>query len=226
MLGVMSDNLNRMYRLTLAKEDFKFSAAHLTLLSPHEAERLHGHNYQVRVQVTCTRLDEWEFAFEFNTLKRQIRELISRWDERVLIPINSPYLEIQKAEGTLQVALKLSPQTQAGDHVQATHSTTTLRYAFPAVDVIELPVRNITTEALARTLAQDLANAWRQNAPKELAERVEELEVQVEETRGQSAGFVLSRPLEPKTADDPSAAKLSTQSRSIPESNSPESKSK
>ncbi|HRK09114.1 MAG TPA: 6-carboxytetrahydropterin synthase [Pseudobdellovibrionaceae bacterium] len=223
MFGFLSDNLGRMYRLTLAKEDFKFSAAHLTLLSAHEAERLHGHNYQVRVQVTCSHLDEWEFAFEFNTLKRQIRELISRWDERVLIPVGSPYLEVLKAEGRTQVALKLSQQTQLGD--KASRAAPALHYAFPSGDVIELPVRNITTEALARTLAQDLANAWGLKAPRELAERVVELEVQVEETRGQSAGFILSRPLDRAATDERATPKSSAQSRDPKASTSPESKS-
>ncbi len=214
-----------MYRLTLAKEDFKFSAAHLTLLSATEAERLHGHNYQVRVMVKCTGLDEWEFAFEFNTLKREIRELISRWDERVLIPVHSPYLEILRAEGSTQVAVKLTQRTHPGDKSHVSGGATALRYAFPSVDVIELPVRNITTEALARILAQDLANAWRKKARLDLAERVEELEVQVEETRGQSAGFILRRPLDRTSQDERATQESSAQNRGAKASTSPESKS-
>src|SRR5260370_6356153 len=45
------------YRMVLAKEDFKFAAAHFTLLPGGEAELLHGHNYRVRVALTGSELD-------------------------------------------------------------------------------------------------------------------------------------------------------------------------
>jgi 6-pyruvoyltetrahydropterin/6-carboxytetrahydropterin synthase len=197
-----------MYRLTLAKEDFKFSAAHLTLLSPHEAERLHGHNYQVRVYVNCKSLDEWEFAFEFNTLKRKIRSLIANWDERVLVPAQSPYLEIERSERGTQVSLNLKSPDTTSRHNE--RSAMTQQYVFPSGDVIELPVRNITSEALARILAFQLASMWRLDAPQELITRIEELEVHVEETRGQSAGFILPHPLRSRLAGqtDPMNAQL------------------
>ena len=54
------------YVLRLAKEDFKFSAAHFTLFGPDEAELLHGHNYQVEVEMVGYALDEdWQFGLRF-----------------------------------------------------------------------------------------------------------------------------------------------------------------
>jgi 6-pyruvoyl-tetrahydropterin synthase len=45
------------FHIELAKEDFKFSAAHFTLFGPDAAERLHGHNYRVTVAVEGEELD-------------------------------------------------------------------------------------------------------------------------------------------------------------------------
>ena len=46
------------FRIVLAKEDFKFSAAHFTLFPGGRAELLHGHNYRVRVELAGSELDE------------------------------------------------------------------------------------------------------------------------------------------------------------------------
>ena len=197
-----------MYRLTLAKEDFKFAAAHLTLLNAHEAERLHGHNYQVRVYVTCRALDDLEFSFEFNTLKRKIRSLIAAWDERVLLPTQSPHFVLQASDQGLQVTLRLDaapadPSLDISSSARSAdgHGGKEPIYVFPASDVIQLPVRNVTSESLARLLTLRLAEMWKMDAPADLVSRVLELEVHVEETRGQSAGFVLTEPLGPSKQD-------------------------
>ena len=65
-----------MYTVHLAKELFKFSCSHFTILSPEHAERLHGHNYQVRVDITVAKLDPTlGFAFDFNSVKPLIRKM-------------------------------------------------------------------------------------------------------------------------------------------------------
>ena len=42
------------FTVRLAKQDFKFSAAHFTLFPDGTAELLHGHNFQVAVAVAET----------------------------------------------------------------------------------------------------------------------------------------------------------------------------
>ena len=43
--------MNDTVTIRLAKENMKFSAAHFTIFSASERERLHGHNFRVEVDI-------------------------------------------------------------------------------------------------------------------------------------------------------------------------------
>lgn len=159
-----------MYTVHLAKEPFKFSCSHFTILGPDRAERLHGHNYQLKVsiQVEGTN-DKLGFAFDFNDVKPIIRRLCDELDERILLPSHSPYLKLKSD----------------GSSVEAQFSGK--RYVFPSEDTLSLPLVNITSEELARfsgeRFKKDFAHLkfWTS------------LEVNVEETRGQSVSYFVRR---------------------------------
>src|SRR5262249_36641926 len=68
------------YRMVLAKEDFKFAAAHFTLLPGGAAELLHGHNYRVRVALTGGELDGDGLLVDLERFKRALRALCRRFD--------------------------------------------------------------------------------------------------------------------------------------------------
>lgn len=91
-------------------------------------------------------------------------------DEKILLPQNSPYLKLKDNEG--QTEVQFGPKF----------------YSFPISDCLKLPVKNVTSEELARycadrlcTLIKDLPH-WRT------------LRAEVEETRGQSVSYTVSRP--------------------------------
>ncbi len=181
----------------LAKESFKFSSTHFTLFSPSEAERLHGHNYQVAVECEFQKLDALGMGFEFNTLKPHIKALTEAWDERVLIQSQSPYLKLirEDVRGEPHVTIDFANRS----------------YRFPTADVVLLDTVNVTSEELARIFTLSLAKIWRQTLEraehdsKELSNRILSLEVSIEETRGQRASFKLASPL---TSSSQSAARL------------------
>lgn len=159
-----------MYTVHLAKEPFKFSCSHFTILGPDRAERLHGHNYQMKVSIDVKGLDpKLGFAFDFNDVKPLIRKLCDELDERILLPGNSPYLKITNEKS--QVEIQFSDK----------------RYVFPVEDTITLPLVNITGEELARWSGEhflkDFAHLSYWTA----------IEVNVEETRGQSVSVRLLR---------------------------------
>lgn len=155
------------YRIRLEKENFKFSCSHFTLFGPSEGERLHGHNYYVSVEIGLRELDpNVGMAFDFNEVKPLVRKLTEAWDERVLLPGRSPYLTIESKDDSVSVAFGKK------------------RYEFPKEDVLILPTVNITSEELARLLAEDLAADLKSN--KRLQTRLTFISVGVEETRGQS----------------------------------------
>lgn len=159
-----------MYTVHLAKEPFKFSCSHFTILGPDRAERLHGHNYQMKVSIQVDGTNEkLGFAFDFNDVKPIIRALCDELDERILLASQSPYLKLKSEAGAVEVQFSKK------------------RYVFPMEDILTLPLVNITSEELARysgeRFKKDFAHLkyWTS------------LEVNVEETRGQSVSYFVKR---------------------------------
>ena len=87
------------YRLVLAKEDFKFSVAHFTLFSGTRAELLHGHNYQVSLELTGREVDEWGLLADVEGVKQAVRGLCRRLDSHTLLPERSPALAWSRDDG-------------------------------------------------------------------------------------------------------------------------------
>jgi len=152
------------YRMVLAKEDFKFSSAHFTLFADGRAERLHGHNYRVRVELTGAALDAEGLLVDIESFKRTLRQLCARLDSRMLIPGESGRLAC----------------LQEGDAVEVRCGGRT--YRFPLEDTLVLPLVNTSIELLARML-------WRDLAPSLAGSRVEALAVSVEESAGQHCWY-------------------------------------
>lgn len=150
--------------MTLGKEDFKFSSAHFTLFSADRAERLHGHNYRVVVDLFAPELDELGLLTDLRAVKEAIRSLCARLDEKTLIPDAGSLLETARSGGELTIRF--------ADR----------RYVIPIADAILLPVANVTIETLARWL-------WGELVRSPAAAGVARLRVTVAETSGQSASF-------------------------------------
>lgn len=155
-----------MFAIHLAKEPFKFSCSHFTILSRDHAERLHGHNYQLRADIEIGSLDsELGMAFDFNAVKPKIRMICDELDERILLPNKSPFLKIQDDSGQLKVTFGKKS------------------YSFPAEDCLCLPVSNVTSEELARYVCDRLFTLMNEN------KHWTSIRVEVEETRGQSVSY-------------------------------------
>src|ERR1700674_5035955 len=87
------------YRVVLAKEDFKFSAAHFTLWSGGGGELLHGHNYQVKVELAGGELDDAGLLVDLEQCKRVIRGLCGRCyvfpaADTLLLPLINTSIEL------------------------------------------------------------------------------------------------------------------------------------
>lgn len=152
------------YVLKLAKEDFKFSAAHFTLFAGGRAELLHGHNYRVRLELEAAQLDPMGLIADIATLKARLRAVCARLDEHTLIPEKSELLEI-RSEGD-GLAVRLAERS----------------YRLPREDAALLPLANVTIELLARML-------WDEIAPVLAGSQVDALVVEVEETPGQCCAY-------------------------------------
>lgn len=153
-----------LWTLRLAKQDFKFSVAHFTLLGPGEAEPLHGHNYRMSVEAAGPELDETGLLADADALKRRVRELCAELDDHVLLPERSPAVEI-RIDGD-------AVDCRWGDR----------EYRFPADEVVLLPAVNTSMELLARW-------AWRALADDVATSRLTWLSVEIEETPGQACRY-------------------------------------
>ena len=65
-------------------KDFTFSAAHQIRGHQGGCERMHGHNYRVRVVVQSERLDELGMVIDFADLKTIMGEILGPFDHRVI----------------------------------------------------------------------------------------------------------------------------------------------
>jgi 6-pyruvoyltetrahydropterin/6-carboxytetrahydropterin synthase len=158
------------WSIEVDKEYLKFSAAHFLIFPDGSAERLHGHNYRVRVALEA-RLSPFGLVLDFQHIKPLVRELVDELDERWILPARHPELRATtRADGVVEV------------HYRDRY------YAAPSEDVLLLPLNNTSAENLAGLLAQRLLERLRGQYP-DLA--VRRLSLAVEETPGQRGVYRL-----------------------------------
>ncbi len=151
--------------LQLAKQNFKFSSAHFLIFDEKSAERLHGHNYQVRVEIGIPNQESLKstgYFVDFNVFKKYIKISLDRWDEMVIFPKEHPDMKFTAKGAVLEVSFRER------------------FYAFPINEVVLLPVSNTSVEQLSRLLAEDFMKEFR-------IHNVDFVSVYVEETQGQGA---------------------------------------
>lgn len=157
----------RLTTLHIDKEAHKFSAAHYTIFSATERERLHGHNYSVSARIVAPMGDNG-FAADYNVYKRRIAALCEGLDEYLVLAGNSPYQTIDDAGDNYRVSFN-------GEDMQ-----------FLKSDTLVLPISNATVEEFSYYLLQQLLDASAGDA-------LEELEVSVASGPGQRASALWKR---------------------------------
>jgi 6-pyruvoyltetrahydropterin/6-carboxytetrahydropterin synthase len=154
-------------RIVIAREQYKFSCAHMTVFPDGTKERLHGHNYTIAVAVDVASV-ELAAMIPFAGIKASLAELCAAWKEHVLLAARNPHLVILRDDTELELTL-------CGR-----------RYAMPREDALLLPIDNVSAEALAAHVAGLLGERIAALSPNVLA-----LEVTVEEVPGQGASCAI-----------------------------------
>lgn len=160
------------WSIELEKEYFKFSAAHFLIFEDGSAERLHGHNYRVFVEIEA-RLSQHGLVLDFKQVKPVVRELVDELDEHWLLP--GEHAELRHAEredGSIEVRYRER------------------RYVAPREDVIVLPINNTSAENFATWIARELRRRLGARFGDLVVER---LRVAVEETAGQRGVYLYER---------------------------------
>lgn len=158
--------------LHLAKQNFKFSSAHFLIFDENSAEMLHGHNYQVRVDMVFEAADpkaDRGYAVDFHVLKKVIKEHCDLWDEHILLPEKHPDMKYNISPNGLNYEIHFRERF----------------YSFPIKETIWLPINNTSVENLSALLAKSFFKKFQSLG-------IKKIKVSVEETRGQSASFTVS----------------------------------
>ena len=164
------------WSIEVDKEYIKFSAAHFLIFPDGSAERLHGHNYRVYVEVEAA-LTRFGLVIDFQHIKPLLVEIVDELDEHWIVPGEHHELVHRSIEG---------------DHLEVVYRDRT--YRAPAEDVVVLPINNTSAENLSAYVGREVLAR--------LTERftdvdVRRLRVAVEETPGQRGVYLYERDGEP-----------------------------
>lgn len=146
------------------KEYFKFSIGHFLIFPDGSKERLHGHNYQVDVEIEGE-LTACGLVIDFTLVKPLVRELCDQLDEHFLIPQLHPELRYcHRDDGHTEISYR------------------NCRYLMPSDETLVLSINNISAENLATWLGRELRDriACRFGRPS-----IRRLRLAVSETSGQ-----------------------------------------
>lgn len=157
------------WSISIDKDYLKFSSAHFLIFPDGTAERLHGHNYRVFVDLHCG-LDKHGLVVNFKEIKPLVRRLCDDLDEYVLIPGQHPELRVERQGDAMEIRYRER------------------RYVIPADEVLVLPIGNSSAENLAAYFGRTLRERMRQKWPQL---HIRELSVGIEETRGQRGTYTL-----------------------------------
>ncbi len=155
------------HRITVERNALRFAAAHFTTFGG-ECEPLHGHNYDVLVEIEGDlTVDSW--VLDFSQVKRIVGGICRQLDHRFLLPERNSDLDV--VENDVEYEIRARGQ----------------RYVIPKTDVVALPIDNSTAERLAEWLAGRLAEELRAAGVTHLGS----VTVGVEEAPGQTGWFKL-----------------------------------
>lgn len=158
------------FGIRVDKQYFNFAAAHFLLFPDGTREELHGHNYQVTVEVTGP-LSDGDVVLNFIPFKPIVRRCCDELDHRLLLPRDSKWLRIITSEREVEV--------WHGED----------RFVAPKKDVSILPISNTSAERLGQYLARRILERVREAIPDAA---IETITVSVQETPGQAASCKLT----------------------------------
>jgi 6-pyruvoyltetrahydropterin/6-carboxytetrahydropterin synthase len=131
-------------------------------------EPLHGHNYRVQVRGEAPQL-EGDMVFDFLDIKPIVREVCDSLDHKLLIPKDNKQLKIY---------------TEKKNYVFETPDESV--FSIPMTDVLLLPILNTSAERIAVYICDEIRN----KVSTKFGFAFNSIEVEVEETPGQSAVYL------------------------------------
>lgn len=157
------------FSIRVYKQYFNFASSHFMLFKDGTREPLHGHNYRVQVKGNAPELSD-DMVFDFLNIKPIVRKICDSLDHKLMIPKNHPQIIIEDREKNYNI---ITPDESV--------------FSIPKTDVLLMPIENTSAERIAAYLAYEI----RSEVLAQYQFEFNELEIEVEETPGQSAVFTL-----------------------------------
>lgn len=156
------------YSIKVYKQYFNFAASHFLIFDDDTREPLHGHNYRVKFKGEASTLKA-DMVFDFLDIKPIVREVCDSLDHKLLLPKENPKLEIYHENKNTLI------KTPCGS-----------QFSIPTSDILLLPIENTSAERLAIYLNAEIRRITKERFNFAFAT----LEIEVEETPGQSAVYL------------------------------------
>ncbi len=156
------------FSIKVYKQYFNFASSHFMIFENGTREPLHGHNYRVQVKGEAPEL-AGDMVFDFLDIKPIVREVCDSLDHKLLIPKDNANIKIH---------------TENKNYVITTMDESL--FSIPMTDVLLLPILNTSSERIAMYISEEI----RRRVKARFGFAFNGLEVEVEETPGQSAVYV------------------------------------
>ena len=156
------------FSIKVYKQYFNFASSHFMIFENGGREPLHGHNYRVMVKGEAPDL-AGDMVFDFLDIKPIVREVCDFLDHKLLIPKDNKNLKIF---------------TEKKNYVIETPDESV--FSIPMTDVLLLPIQNTSAERIAVYICDEIRN----KVKTKFGFAFNSLEVEVEETPGQSAVYL------------------------------------
>ncbi|MEO8457934.1 MAG: 6-pyruvoyl tetrahydropterin synthase family protein [Chloroflexota bacterium] len=156
------------HRISIERNTLRFAAAHMATFGG-EVEPLHGHNYEIIVQIDgALSADSW--VIDFGDAKRLVRAICQELDHKLILAHHNKLTKIGEDAGVVTILTNADK-----------------RYVVPISDVVLLDIDNTTAERIAEWFAGRLAAALSDAGVTNLTS----LTVGVEEMPGQAGWFTM-----------------------------------
>lgn len=156
------------FSIKVYKQYFNFASSHFMIFENGTREPLHGHNYRVQIKGEAPKL-AGDMVFDFLDIKPIVREVCDSLDHKLLIPKENQQLKIF---------------TENKNYVIITPDESL--FSVPVSDTLLLPIQNTSAERLAIYICDEIRN----KVLNKFNYTFTSLEVEVEETPGQSAVYL------------------------------------
>ncbi len=165
---IKGSHLEAQFSIKVYKQYFNFAASHFMIFENGTREPLHGHNYLVMFRVVAPKLSG-DMVFDFLDIKPIVRDICNTLDHKLIIPKDHPLIRIDRGERNTIIT---TPDK--------------CEFSIPSSDVLLLPIMNSSAELIAMFISSEV----RRLVLEKYQFKFSELEIEVEETPGQSAVFM------------------------------------